>query len=273
MSAVTENFNEAGQSTNKHNWSSPQPITQSDVLEYVNLAHDLRPHMDAYTTFLAEHLGVNVETEPASTKTVESASRKLTDASVGWCPEKIRDYLRTTITVPNNGKRSVNDLAKIIKHLREAPETIGFKDQFAEPDAETGFRSFKLHTLIEDPENPEKQMSAEIIIQHEGMLEANEITKSLRTMERQLRELSTNMDAIVGKSSAVKARAQVTEAAVRDMRKHVHDIAGEKAGLNALITDPKIREHHTCDASKIMDRLSGTMPAARHRIETLVNSL
>ncbi|NQZ14270.1 MAG: hypothetical protein HRT94_05550 [Alphaproteobacteria bacterium] len=274
MTAVTDSYNyDAGQLPNKYNWETTQLVTDFDVLDYVELAEELRPHMDAYTTFLAEHLGVNVETQAASTKTFKSASRKLRDETVVWHPERIQDYLRTTIRVPNNGKQSVQDLAKIIKHLRNAPETIGFKDQFTEPEPETGFRSFKLHTLIEDPEDSSKKMSAEIIIQHDGMTDANKITESLRTMERQFRKISANMGTVIGNSSTTQARAQITESAIRGMRKHVHDIAAQKAGLNALITDPKILERHTCSVSEIMDTLSGTISSARHRIETLVNSL
>ena len=269
FSAVTR------QKSSTFNWDrTVQPVKHDSVTPYIETAKRLVAALDAYMQFLSDKLNTPIMTVATNVKSETSANRKLSDSTIVFYPERIQDYLRATIIIPKSSNSDVAALKKIINYLKNSNDTIGFKDQFSQPEPETGFRSFKVHTIIQDPEDSSLRMSAEIIVQHEGMLTTNKITEALRTMERQFRlgpELTISQ--VFGANSSTQARADITKAMLRDMRKHAHDTTAEKLGLNELITDPKVRAHHTCTVSSMLDRLKGGIPGVREHVAGLIRKL
>lgn len=163
--------------------------------------------------------------------------------------------MRVKIVVPNNGSQSVDDLEAIKEAIKLSPITRGYKDQFAFPEPETGFRSFKAHVVVEDKNVSENPIVAEVLIEHAGMEKANSATATLRSVERQLRVVTSGLKGLY--QNVAGPRICKSESLAREARKDIHDIAASSAGLNRLINSESgytlsdsIQElHDKCDGA------------------------
>ena len=248
-------------------WNIPQPIVKNTVDEYLALAERLRPQLDLYTAYLKESTGANIEFSLACVKSPESALRKLRDSTVCEEPQRIRDYLRVEGVIQGEGRQSIDDLDKVINYIKTAPETVGYKNQYEHPEPETGFRGFKSHTEIKDPDDPQALMSVEIIITHAGMKQANETTQKLRTMERQLRDIDSGLNLIPG----LKNIAKFTQAreAIRAARKFVHDHFAHKTGVDSLVSIES-RYISTVDPTRVMSTLNGSFKGIKRSVKSVL---
>lgn len=266
-------FNSCRSSNGIFNWTTPQAAKYQTVEEYIADAEKLKENLDAYAQFLKRSLGIQIEFSKACVKSAASATRKLNDGNVLGCPEYINDYLRIKGEITSTGKKCISDTIELMEYLEGAEETLGFKNQIAFPEPETGMRAMKTHTIIRDPSNPDLQMTAEILIGNKAMKDAYEITEQLRGFERPMRQAFN-----VFTNSKTIARAEIARKAIRELRHAIHNDAAQKCGWDKLV-DPSVRHLHVdttagvTAASQQKFRLGKPQPLGQRQIQAVLAGL
>lgn len=249
--SLRTSFNSCRSSNGACNWTTPQAARYHTVEEYIADAEKLKENLDAYAQFLKRSLGIQIDFSKACVKSTTSATRKLNDGNVLGCPEYINDYLRIKGEITSLGKRGISDTVKLMEYLENADETLGFKNQISFPEPETGMRAMKTHTIIHSLDNPNLQMTAEILIGHKGMREAYEITEHLRGIERPMRTAFSKFT-----NPKTIAKAEIARLAIRELRHAVHNDAAKKCGWDKLV-DPSVRSLHTDTVENITSAALG----------------
>ena len=235
----------------EYEWNSAsQELHLGTTAEYVNLAERLRQSFDAQMAFALDQAGVSeIAVRPSVIKTVKSAERKLSDKS--FDPGQIRDYLRAQgeAGLPEHGRDvSIEALSKAIEFLKGWEYTLGWKDRFAYPEPETGYRDFKAHILTEDPQDPNLSMVAEFKLVHADMEAADVI--EIRAVEREYKRLEREGDTLKIRSLGA---SMVSDS--RELRKAMNDAAAETAELNGLVIDPDYRPSPSDSANQVLVRI------------------
>lgn len=270
MSALTTDLNIASGATGQKNWSSPQIVKFESIDDYINLSERLLPKFQKIVDDLVADLGVEIKTGTACVKLQSSANRKMVDSTVLGSPEKIRDYLRIKLVVPNTGLASVDDLEVVKEAIKSLSITRGYKDQFAFPEPETGFRAFKAHVLVSDENASEHPIVAEILIEHAGMEKANAATATLRAVERQLRNVTSGLKGLY--QDVAGPRISKSESLAREARKDIHDIAAQKAGLNRLI-NPESQYKLSDNVQSLRNKCNGALHGVKTAVTRALESL
>jgi len=267
MSSVSAEHKKSSEMPGQHNWNTPQPMVFETIGEYVALQPRFIPLLDQYAKSLQDKLKVDIEFGPAVGKSEISANRKLKDASVNQTPSRINDFVRIKGKVPDNGQDSVDDLFTVKEYIKQAEETLGHKDRFEFPEPDTGFRDFKAHVVLTDPDDPSSKMTVEILFEHAGMALANKCSSELRGMERRLREEDSGLKGVYDRAAT---RITIAREGLRNARKDLHDTAAHNAGLDALINSDS---HYTSShdgISKTMSKFNGGLGCIRDQAQRVI---
>lgn len=249
------------------NWEQSQLSLTSDtrdtrdaVSQYRSQAQERLPRFTSMIENFAQVAGVPVIIVPPCVKEQASAERKVWDrttrsASYGH-PEKITDYLRATLIVPQNRDYRIplNNLRRVMDALIEHPDVTGRKDQFHTPEKETGYRSFKTLMNVDGHR-------AELLVTHGGLVVPHNVTAALRNLERQLRSAEATaphrcLNRAEGPASARSLNKFMTSAEsmigmIREMRSKVHNHFSHEYGLDELL-GPEAREtNKVCSLSEL----------------------
>lgn len=268
MSKTSTQYGKASQIPGQSNWNTSQNMVFGTVAEYIELQSTFVPLLNAYATFIKDKLDVDIKFGPALAKAESSADRKLLDASINQTPSRINDFVRIKGTIPNTGSGSVDDLLTVKEYIKQAAETLGYKDRFEFPEPETGFRDFKAHVVLTDPDDSSKTMTVEMLFEHEAMEAVNKSSAELRGMERRLREEDSGLKANYSKAST---RITIAREGLRNARKDLHDTAAYNAGLDNLI-NPESNYISSHDGiGKTMSKFNGGLGCIRDQAQRVMN--
>lgn len=238
-------------------WSTPQPTSLNTTAEYIELAHEMRPaYADWFNTF-ASKLGPGVQVIAPEIKGQKSAERKLWDRTSRFIgqPDMIGDYLRARIYVPVR-EGAIAQFHHATQALFDDSTTVGRKDSVTTPNPATAWRAVYGLQNIDDKIIAETQ----IVPLHPVVQKGSEITESLRSAERAIRQFEESYGEFKGAPSdrrGVKLiyQAEDTIRDIRGIRKAVHDFAFAAAGMNSFLDSGLVKHHKPVTCEKLVQIL------------------